>query len=430
VKSLAAQISELEGMLKKEQSNILQRIYNEYQSAAGREKLLQQSYNQQTKVMSHQAAASVHYDTLKREVDTNRTLYDAMLQKIKEAGIASTVRASNIRIINRATAPARPFRPKPLWNAATGWLAGFFLAAAFVLIRDQTDRTLRQPGDAPSHLKVPELGAIPSSGSGFDGLALRVGGRRSRRGSKKSAGAGPAEWVRSGSRMAEAFRSALASLWFTDNQRMRVFAVTSPNSGDGKSTVVSHLGVTMANAKRRVLLMDGDLRRPVLHRMFGVENRLGLGGILEESRPINDYKFDELFQDTEVPELFILPGGSGMSNVASLRFYDRLIELMARIRLEFDVVLMDTPPAIEYADARILGGLSDGVILVLRAARTSRNAAWVTVRRFQDDGATIAGTILNDWSCRDSRYDLGAFRQNSDPRGDGQQFNLRAGSLG
>jgi capsular exopolysaccharide synthesis family protein len=292
-----------------------------------------------------------------------------------------------------------------LVNAGTGLLAGFFLATAFVLIRDQTDRTIRRPGDAAKCLNVNELGAIPSSRAKFDGRGIAANGNRGLKALwAPAAGSGLAEWVRGGSRLAEAFRSTLASLWCVgkSGERMRVFVVTSPNSGDGKSTVASHLAVTMA-ANRRVLLIDGDLRRPNLHRIFGLENQSGLAEVLDDERPIADYQFPELFQATELPELFVLPGGLGESNVASLRCHDRLIELMARVRLEFDVVLIDTPPVIEYVDARILGGLADGVILVLRAAQTTQNAAWVTMRRFQDDGVLVAGTILNDWSSRNGR---------------------------
>jgi succinoglycan biosynthesis transport protein ExoP len=428
VKTLAAQVSELESLLKKEQSNLLDRIQNDYKSALGREKLLQHSYEEQAKIASGQAAAAVHYNTLKHEVETSRVLYDAMLQKVREAGIAAAVRASNIRILNRAKAPSSPFRPKPAQNAATGLLAGLFLAAAFVLVRDQTDGTIRDPGEIATHLSVNELGTIPSSGKGFEGLALTAS-RQKKLSSRLGLGLRkvPTDWVRSGSRLAESFRSTLASLWFAskNGESMRVFVVTSPNSGDGKSTIVSHLGATMAHTKRRVLLVDADLRRPVLHKMFGLDGQRGLADILEEQRPIDDYSFNELFQETEFPELYVLPGGTGSSNVTSLRFHDRLIDLLLRVRLEFEVVLIDTPPAIESADARILGLLADGVVLVFRASRTTRNAAWVTVRRFQDDGAPVVGTILNDWKPKNTRYGYDVYRPDDNSR---QHIDVAAGA--
>lgn len=421
VKTIAAQIVELEGILKKEQANVLDRIQNDYRSALGRERLLQQSYEQQARVASGQAAAAVHYNTLKHELETSRVLYDAMLQKVREAGIAAAVRASNIRVLNRAKAPFSPYRPKPVLNAATGLLAGLFLAAAFVLIRDQTDETIRDPGEIATHLSVHELGTIPASGRGLDSLAMTASRKNrlaSRLGLGSGAGTGPAEWVRSGSRLAESFRSTLASLFFAskNGDSMRVFVVTSPHSGDGKSTIVSHLGVTMAHTKRRVLLIDADLRRPTLNKMFSLKRQRGLADILEEQRPIDDYSFDELFEETEFPELFVLPGGTGSSNVASLRFHDRLIDLLLRVRLEFEVVLIDTPPVIESADARILGLLADGVVLVFRAWRTTRNAAWVAVRRFQDDGAPVIGTILNDWKSKNTRFGYDAYRPGNDAR--------------
>jgi capsular exopolysaccharide synthesis family protein len=414
VKTVAAQIAELERILQKERANILERIRNEYRSALGRQKLLQQNYDEQAKIVSKQAAASVHYNTLSHEVEANRVLYDAMLQKVKEAGIAAAVRASNIRILNRAKASARPYRPTPLLNAATGLLAGFFLAAAFVLIRDQTDGTIRYPGEVATYLSVHELGVIPSGDTGFDGVVMTIG-RKSDSASRIGWGVrfrrtSPASWIRSGSSLTEPFLSISSSLGLTDKNgdRIRVFVVTSPDCGDGKSTIVSHLGVALANTNCRVLLIDADLRRPTLQRMFGLRGARGLAEILEEQRPIDDYSFDELFQPTDLPDLFVMPGGLGGSSVANFRFRDRLIDLMIRIGVEFEIVLIDTPPAIQYDDARILGLLADGVVLVFRALRTSRTAAWLTLRRFQDAGIPVAGTILNDWKPESARYSYGS----------------------
>jgi polysaccharide biosynthesis transport protein len=413
VKTVAAQINELERIVQKERANILERIRNEYRSSVGRQKLLQQNYEEQAKIVSKQAAASVHYNTLQHELEANRVLYDATLQRVKEAGIAAAVRASNIRILNRAKAPSRPYRPKPALNAATGFLAGLFLAVAFVLIRDRTDGTIRYPGEVATYLSVHELGVIPSGETGFKGVAMTIG-RKSNSASRfgwsvRLRKASAADWIRSGSRLAEPFLSTVSSLRISgkNGDRIRVFVVTSPNCGDGKSTIVSHLGVTLANTNCRVLLMDGDLRRPTLHRIFGLSAARGLAEVLEEQRPIDDYSFDELFLHTDVPELFVLHGGLGGSSVANHRFRDRLIELMIRIGTEFEIVLIDTPPAIEYEDARILGLLADGVVLVFRALRTTRTAAWLTVRRFQNEGVPVVGTILNDWKAESGRYGYG-----------------------
>src|SRR5205807_3093002 len=155
VKNVRAQVAELEAILRKQRANILERIRNEYQAADRREKLIGSSYNSQTGVVSGQAATSVHYQTLKRDFESNRALYESMLQKVRESEIASAIRASNIRVISPAKPPTRPYKPKPGFNAGMGLLAGLFLSVAYAFIREQTDRRFKAPGDMSAYLNLP-----------------------------------------------------------------------------------------------------------------------------------------------------------------------------------------------------------------------------------------------------------------------------------
>ncbi|MGA3026479.1 MAG: GNVR domain-containing protein [Bryobacteraceae bacterium] len=418
LKTVRAQMAEMESIARQQRTVVLGRIRNEYDEARVRENLVRANYEEQAKLVSDQAAKAVHYETLKRELDSNRTLYETMLQKVKEAGIVSAIRASNIRVISQARPPASPVKPAPLFNTAAGLFAGLFLSAAFVLIKDQTDHTIRMPGDAALHLNVVELGAIPSRKLERRLLPhkrLITLRKENARGGEawqwfQREPVGVADWGEFGSLLAESFRSTLASLWFAGKRgkRLRVFGVSSPSAHEGKTTLTVNLGVALANTNRRVLLIDGDLRRPQVHRIFGLENDRGLADVLGEDRPIEDYAFEELFRETAVEGLYVLPGGHGAANVASMRFHDRLADLVMRARLEFHAALIDTPPALELADARILGGLTDGVILVLRSGRTSREVAAATLRRFQEDGIAVLGAVLNDWNPRHAPYGYGS----------------------
>jgi succinoglycan biosynthesis transport protein ExoP len=418
LKNVRAQIAQLDTIVHRERTSVLERIQNDYQSAARREKLVQIDYQEQAKLVSQQAAKAIQYETLKRELETNRTLYEAMLEKVKEAGIVSTIRASNIRIISLARVPSSPVKPMPLFNAAAGFLAGLFLCTAFVLIRDQTDRRIRAPGEAASYLNLLELGTIPSRKlerriPERTRVVVKLEGRATR----DASGLRAWQWVRrkpvrladwgdEGSILAESFRSTLASLWFAGKRgkQLRVFVVSSPAAHEGKTTMTTNLGIALANTNRRVLLVDGDLRRPQLHKVFDLDNGFGLANILEGERPVEDYLFAELFQPTSIEGLFVLTSGVGAANIASLRYQDRLTDLLLRFRLEFHAVLIDSPPALELSDARILGGLSDGVILVFRAGKTSRDVAAATLRRFHEDGIPVLGSVLNDWNPKDAPY--------------------------
>jgi receptor protein-tyrosine kinase len=209
--------------------------------------------------------------------------------------------------------------------------------------------------------------------------------------------------------LAESFRSALASLWFAGQtgKRPRVFVLTSPNAREGKTTLTSNLGIALANTNRRVLLIDGDIRKPRLHSVFNVSNAWGLGNLLEDDCPVEDYNFEDIVSPTAVAGLYVLPAGAGEVNVSSLRYHERLTDLLARFRLEFHAVLLDTPPMLEFSDARVLGRLSDGVIMVVRASETSRDDAAAVYRRFQEDGTPVLGSILNDWNPKKSNSGYG-----------------------
>ena len=163
VKKIQAQITTLEAALEKERTNIIQRMRNEFGSAQRREHLLAANYASQALLMSEQAAKVAHYNILKNEVDTNRQLYDSMLHNVQEAAMSSALRASNIRVIDSAEPPTRPYKPSIVLNSALGLLAGAFFGMVFVVVQERLDRTIHGPGDTTIFLDVPELGAIPSA---------------------------------------------------------------------------------------------------------------------------------------------------------------------------------------------------------------------------------------------------------------------------
>ena len=411
VKNLKAEIAELEAAVRKSRGNIVDRLRNEYEAAARRERIVEQAYVEQSRLVADEASRAVHYNVLKREVETNRSMYEAALQKVKEAGVAAAIRASNIRMISPAKRPLHPYRPRPMFNAGMGLLSGLFLGIVFVFLRENTDRSLRSPGDIQTYLNLPELGAIPSAQ--LEPLQ-KISARRDMAIDVTPDGKADPNVEMISSRdvtspLAESFRSALASLWFAGQtgKRPRVFVLTSPNAREGKTTLTSNLGIALANTNRRVLLIDGDIRKPRLHSVFNVSNAWGLGNLLEDDCPVEDYNFEDIVSPTAVAGLYVLPAGAGEVNVSSLRYHERLTDLLARFRLEFHAVLLDTPPMLEFSDARVLGRLSDGVIMVVRASETSRDDAAAVYRRFQEDGTPVLGSILNDWNPKKSNSGYG-----------------------
>jgi len=264
---------------------------------------------------------------------------------------------------------------------------------------------IQAPGDASLHLNLPELGAIPQADiDGFSPPGLTGVFALLRNAPQKPVGEDAdsdlealelASWRRKHSLMAESFRAALASVRFCERSG-RVLAITSACPAEGKTVVAANLAILLAETNRRVLLVDGDLRRPRLHGVFGVPNRAGFADLL---RGNGSSPAASLAVSTEVPGLYVLPSGPDSAQATSLLQSDRAAEVLRHLRERFDAVVIDTPP-LSVADPRILSQLADGVVLVIRADRTLPDVALAASRRLLEDGASVLGTILNSWNPR------------------------------
>jgi succinoglycan biosynthesis transport protein ExoP len=377
IQRLNAQIDELEGEIKKGRQTILARIEKEDEQARRREKLLEAACADQRKVVSDQTQKAVQYDLLKHEADTYRSLYDGMLQRVGEAGVASAVRSSNVRVVDPADAPSRPYKPDLILNTGLGALTGLFFGLVYVCTRENYDRRVRRPGDAKMFSQTPELGVIPLS-RGNDGEQALVAG---------------------------SVRTMLSSLVFTGESanRPRVIVITSPGASEGKTTIVQHLGSAIADIAGRVLLVDCDLHRPRLDALFGVSNAWGMNNLLHDTFPVEEYPIEALGARCS-NGVFVLPSGPRCENSSDLLYSTRLAKLVTRLKGEFDIILIDTPPLLEMPDARMLGRLSDGVILVVRADQTSTEAVSLCTERLREDGTVLLGTVLNGWASKTSSY--------------------------
>jgi succinoglycan biosynthesis transport protein ExoP len=410
LKQAQAQVSTLQSSIDRNRLDIVARIKNDYMDALRRENLLAASYDKQTHEVTGQDEKAIQYNILKREVESSRQLYDVMLQQLKQSSIATAIHASNVRIVDPAKTPFVPASPSLPMDAGIGLLFGLVAGVGVAFIRERADRTLQQPGHAQFWTDLPELGVIPSANfegtkklSGGYGLVKMIeespngkAGIKVRR-SKESVEL--ITWERSPSFMAEAFRTVLTSILFIgengSSPRMLVF--TSAASGDGKTTVVSNLAIALAEIGRKVLVIDADLRRPRQHKIFDVPNDAGLSTLLKslESKPD---AWTDLIRETKIPGLSILPSGPATQAAANLLYSPRLTELLAKVKREYDMVLVDTPPMLQMTDARVVGRMMDAVILVARAERTTRDALIAATKRLGEDRIRVLGTILNDWN--------------------------------
>lgn len=407
VKGLEAQISEIEQSLSRERSDAVARLRTDYLAAAGTEVRLAAAHAEQLRTLQSQAAMSTRYTLLKREVETMQQVYDAMLQKEKEASMAAALRATNVRVIDHAQPPTSPRSPNLPLHLSLGLALGCFGGLVLTVIRERAG-ILRQPGDA-ADLYVPELGAIPSarldrtlSGAGL--WPLRLGARHE-----------PLElvtWREERSLLSESFRATLASILFRVSNGHsssgdcpsagRTFVFTSVEPVEGKTTVATNLAIALSETGKKVLLIDADLRRPRIHSVFDLCNDWGLTDLLSGEPPGPNAPLDALARATQIPNLWVLPSGPGAAVISRLLYSPSLPRLFEQLHSQFDLVLIDSPPLAYYSDARVFGHLSDGVVLVVRANRTARETLRAACLRLMQDGIPILGTVLNDWTFDDA----------------------------
>lgn len=412
VQRVQAQIQEVEDELTRRRHTVVSRIRNEYDSAVRREKLLQSNYQVQARVVADQNARASRYNVLKREVETNRELYSSMLQKVKEASMLSAMKTNVVRIVDSARVPLKQYRPNLVENFGVGIVGFLMCSALIVLLRERADRSIRDPGEA-ARMQFRELGVIPSARHDpyvrglFAGRNGRIGDPDSPKGLLEPAGASGFDsrlvtWTYSRSIMADAFRSVAMTLVGPAERtaRTRVIVFTSPHQQAGKSTTVANVAIALADGKRRMLLIDGDLRRPQIHSLYGLSLGPGLVDLLKQEAPVTSADLVRVARHTPISGLDVISAGYGADVDPMVLGSDRFGMILARARMDYDIVLIDTPPVMHLPDARLIANHSDGIVLVFRAGRTSMDQINDVSRLLLDDGATILGAILNDWDPR------------------------------
>jgi capsular exopolysaccharide synthesis family protein len=386
MKQLQGQIDAVDKQIASALGDVRSSVRSEYEAALAQEQLLTQELatlrSQTLDVDSH----SIEYNILKREADTNRQLYDALLQRYKEIGVASDVGSNNVSIVDRALPPGGRYKPSLPLNLGIGLLLGALLGALAAFVLEFLDQTLKTPSDVEQRLRLPVFGIIPKL-------------------KKQEA---PAQALRDlRSPFSEAYRSVRTALQFsTDNGVPKVLLVTSAGPGEGKSTTAWSLARNFAQLGKRVLLIDGDLRNPSLHRLAEVRGEIGLSNLLAGAANIN-----EAVQDTDDPRLKIVLAGPLPPNPAELLAGSKLISLLTVAAESYDQIVIDGPPVLGLADAPILANASAGTLMVVEAGRTRIQAAQMAVKRLMVARARIIGVVLSKYAAQHqgAGYNYGSY---------------------
>jgi polysaccharide biosynthesis transport protein len=406
VRKVEAQLRQVEQAAEAQRADVVNRIQNEYAAAARRENLLAAAVGAQTKLVSGESANSVRYNMMQREVETNRALYDTLLQRARSAGLTSAMEMLNIRVVDPAAVPSRPNQPEPLQTASLGALGGLVLGIGFILLREGANRRIRSPLDLRAQVSVAQLGVVPFIKTSYPRMLPR-----SRSGMPSLLDPKLRLWdglePSQKARLADSYRDTLTSLLRRrGGDSPRVIVVTSPTMGEGKTTVTYNLGLALAEVRERVLLIDADTRHPSLHRVCSAPNEAGLTDVLVGDREFSQSLLHRINPAAGRPRrkgstdevrggLYLLPSGAEDESASALLYSNRLGALLNRLRGEFDAILIDTPPLLLLPDARVLGLNSDGVVMVFRSGHTTSLSAREAIARLESDDVPVLGSVLN-----------------------------------
>lgn len=397
VQQLQSQIDEMESVIARERERAAQHLVNDYRAAMRREELVRQAFDAQQAQADRAAERSVQYNILKREVETNKQLYEGLLQRLREAGVSAGLKASNVRIVDPAAPPKRPVKPRVLLNLSLALVLGLLLGTGGAFLQEYLDNTFKTVEHVERLLHVPALALIPASetsnGAGHFGWRALLG-RNSGNGGRVL----PARsWFRMDqpgqdhSILSEAFRGLRTSvLLSTADHPPSTLQVASAQPAEGKTTVACNLAISLAQLGQRVLLVDGDMRRPSLHRVFGLDPGRGLVNVLT-----GNGEWRDVVQATEVESLACVTCGPVPPNPAELLSSQRMKDLLQQARAVYGFVVVDSPPLLSVADGRILATQLEGVILVVRAGSTPRDMAQRAHTLIRAVGASLIGLVLN-----------------------------------
>lgn len=373
--------------------------------AAGLSKLLQSA---QKKALSLNLL-EIQYDRLKRNEDDNEKLYSLVQERTKESELTQMMRVNNIRVIDRPLSLRGPVKPRVPINLTLGLLVGIFFGTGTAVGRELLDRSIRSPEDVERDVGLVFLGLLPQTDDGGARTAAYGSYGRRRRSKTQDAQPNPEhlellvhEYPSSG--VAESARAIRTNLLFMAPDRpFSTLVVTSAAPAEGKTTVACWIAIAMAQTGQRVLLLDCDLRRPRLHRIFGKTNDLGVTTALLDINSL-----DSAVRPTEIPDLSVLTSGPLPPNPADLLHSEAFAKLLAGVRERFDRVIIDSPPVMPVTDATVLSTKTDGTVLVARSGRTSKDLVRQAARALQDVGANLVGAVLNavDLSVRSAYSEL------------------------
>ncbi|MFB3887525.1 MAG: GumC family protein [Thermodesulfobacteriota bacterium] len=393
---LRQQIQTIQKRLDAEVNKIIAGIKNDYESTLRRESLIRQAFTQQKARVMEMKDKAIQYNILKREADTNKELYKGLLQRMKEAGVSAGIMASNIQIVDQAELPERPYKPNKRLNLLLAVVVGLFLGVGLAFFFEYLDNTVKTSEDVEQLIRLPSFGMVPEISY-------------ERRRKLESGRSYPLELITHGhpkSLLSEAYRNIRTSILLSFSEKPpKKIAVSSPNPAEGKTTTVLNTAIALSQTGARVLIVDADMRKPRVHKIFDLENGAGLSNFLSGHGDL-----DSIIKKTEIPNLYYIPAGPLPPNPSELIGSNIFKNMVESLGEKFDHLVIDTPPVLGFADSVILSAAVDGIILVVLSGKTPRETLQRAKEILQQVNTKILGVVINRVDIQRSDYGYSYYR--------------------
>jgi polysaccharide biosynthesis transport protein len=387
VVQLNTQMKEVDAQLQAEMTKVVSRVRSGYLSALQHETMLRQALENQKQEANKLNESAIEYSLLKRDVESYRTLYEGLMEKLKEAGVTAGLRSNNIRSVDKARVPTYPSEPNVPRNLMFALALGLSTGIGLAFLLEGIDNTVRTPEQAQAISALPSLGMIPlGSKGGMEAAAKRLTVASSREAVELVTQSRPQ------SQMSESYRALRTSLLLTSlGGPPKVILITSALPQEGKTTTSINTAIVLAQKGTRVLLIDADLRRPSIHKTLGMGPKTGLSNVLTGNATLQQ----AVIRSSLLPTLFVLTAGTPPPNPAELLASSNMRDILAELREQYDHIIVDTPPTLSVTDAVVMSTRADAVVLVIRSGQTTKQA----LRRARDllmqVNARVAGVLLN-----------------------------------
>jgi exopolysaccharide transport family protein len=384
---LRAQIRSTEEKIRSEMRNVARAAESEYRTALAKEARLAANLEAVKGEAQDTNRKSIEHGALKRDVETNRQLYQDLLTKTKQTGLETELKTTNIRVVEKAETPRGPVSPRKARNLQVALALGLLVGIGLALGFEHLDNTFKTPEDVKANLSVPFLGMVPD-------VALKTAGAAAR-------GPSATQVIKSpNSAVGDAYRVLRTNLIFTSAETTgRVIVVTSASPSEGKTTTLANLAAALAQNGAKVLAVDADLRRPTLNQHFGLQKTPGLSDMI-----VGKAAASQAIQTTRIDGLQLLACGYQPPNPAELLGSPMMKQILDAIRAHYDWVLIDSPPLLAMADAPVLCSLVEGVVLVLAAEVATKPAVMRAIEQVQGVGGKVLGVVLNKVNLERNSY--------------------------